>query len=199
MSQYEGTLIDKISFLTAEQQERVLRFVEAIEAKEPPDKLLLELRFDPFEIRCTAKYREKMIYYPAGSSNDDDLVQKLCLYAKEHHHMLIGRPTAEKAIEEIGSIYPLSQERTYTIKGRNMDSGLPDSRDISSIEVREQIAPILEHQIGQFMVNFKFLLHRIDRSEDILVGATIRLTGRYGSIRGLAEAVQQATGLKVVD
>jgi rod shape-determining protein MreB len=198
MSQYEGTLIDKISFLTAEQQERVLRFVEAIEAKEPPDKLLIQLRFDPFELRCIAKYGEK-IFGHVGSSSNDDLVQKLCLYAKEQHHMLIGRPTAEKAIEEIGSIYPLSQERTYTIKGRNMDSGLPDSREISSIEVREQIAPILESQIRQFAANFKYLPHRIDQSEEILVGATIRLTGRYGSIRGLAEAVQQATGLKVVD
>ncbi len=197
MSQYEAVLADKIVFLSDDQQKRVLEFVENIEANEPLNKLIIRLKFDPFEIRCFAKYQDKSFSY-GTSSSDDDIVQILSRYVREHHHLLIGRPTAEKAIDEIGSLYLLAPERTHIIKGRDLDTGLPASREISSIEVREQIAPPIRNQINQFKANFGYLLRQMELPEHVLGGATIRLRGRYGYVRGSPERLQEITGLKVI-
>ena len=66
-------------------------------------------------------------------------------HLRNKHNLLIGEPTAEKAKIDIGSAYPLPQERTYMVKGRNLTTGLPDSVEVSSIEIREAIGGIGQH------------------------------------------------------
>ena len=39
----------------------------------------------------------------------------------------------------IGSAYPLKEEKTLTIRGRNLVSGLPEAVEISSVEIREAL------------------------------------------------------------
>ena len=41
---------------------------------------------------------------------------------------------------QIGSAYPLSEEKTLMVRGRNLVTGLPESLEISSVEIREGIA-----------------------------------------------------------
>lgn len=72
----------------------------------------------------------------AGDEMDEDIVQ----YMRTKHNLLIGEPTAQKVKEEIGSAYPLPQERTFTVKGRNLMTGLPSSVEVSSIEIREAVS-----------------------------------------------------------
>ncbi len=72
----------------------------------------------------------------AGDEMDEDIVQ----YMRTKHNLLIGEPTAQKVKEEIGSAYALPQERTYTVKGRNLMTGLPAAVDVSSIEIRDAIS-----------------------------------------------------------
>lgn len=72
----------------------------------------------------------------AGDEMDEDIVQ----YMRTKHNLLIGEPTAQKVKEEIGSAYPLPQERTIPVKGRNLMTGLPASVEVSSIEIREAVA-----------------------------------------------------------
>src|SRR5690554_660744 len=68
----------------------------------------------------------------AGDEMDEDIVQ----YMRTKHNLMIGEPTAEKVKMEIGSAYPLPQERTMIVKGRNLVTGLPASVEVSSIEIR---------------------------------------------------------------
>ena len=72
----------------------------------------------------------------AGDEMDEDIVQ----YMRTKHNLLIGEPTAERVKMDIGSAYPLPQERTMSVKGRNLVTGLPAAIDVSSIELREAIA-----------------------------------------------------------
>ncbi|MBI1278105.1 MAG: MreB/Mrl family cell shape determining protein [Anaerolineaceae bacterium] len=72
----------------------------------------------------------------AGDEMDEDIVQ----YMRTKHNLLIGEPTAQKVKEEIGSAYPLPQERTFMVKGRNLMTGLPTSVEVSSIEIREAVS-----------------------------------------------------------
>jgi len=46
---------------------------------------------------------------------------------------------AEQIKIEIGSAYPLETEKTMTIRGRNLVTGLPEAQEVSSIEMREAI------------------------------------------------------------
>jgi rod shape-determining protein MreB len=72
----------------------------------------------------------------AGDEMDEDIVQ----YMRTKHNLLIGEPTAENVKKEIGSAYPLPQERTIPVKGRNLMTGLPTSVEVSSIEIREAVS-----------------------------------------------------------
>jgi len=72
----------------------------------------------------------------AGDEMDEDIVQ----YMRTKHNLLIGEPTAQKVKEDIGSAYPLPQERTFMVKGRNLMTGLPASVEVSSIEIREAVS-----------------------------------------------------------
>jgi rod shape-determining protein MreB len=69
----------------------------------------------------------------AGDELDEDIIG----YMRAKHNLLIGEPTAEKIKVEIGSAYPLLQEKTMTVRGRNLLTGLPSAVEVSSIEIRE--------------------------------------------------------------
>src|SRR5436190_2236861 len=71
----------------------------------------------------------------AGDEMDEEIIR----YAREKYNLLIGERMAEQAKIEIGSAYPLHQERTMVIRGRNLITGLPESIEISSVEVREAL------------------------------------------------------------
>lgn len=72
----------------------------------------------------------------AGDELDEDVIQ----YVRNKYNILIGQGMAEEAKIAVGSAYPLKEERTITVRGRNLITGLPDSVEISSIELREGIA-----------------------------------------------------------
>jgi rod shape-determining protein MreB len=72
----------------------------------------------------------------AGDEMDQDIVQ----YMRNKYNLLIGERVAERAKIEIGSTYHLAEERTMAIRGRNLITGLPESVEVSSVEIREAIA-----------------------------------------------------------
>jgi rod shape-determining protein MreB len=47
---------------------------------------------------------------------------------------------AERIKLAVGSAYPLKEEKTIPVRGRNLVSGLPEAIEISSVEVREALA-----------------------------------------------------------
>ena len=72
----------------------------------------------------------------AGDEMDEDLVN----YARQKYNLLIGTRMAERVKITIGSAYPLPEEKTMALRGRNLITGLPDSVEVSSIEVREALS-----------------------------------------------------------
>ncbi|MBN1430299.1 MAG: rod shape-determining protein [Anaerolineae bacterium] len=73
----------------------------------------------------------------AGDEMDEDIVQ----YMRVKYNLLIGERMAEQAKMEVGSAYPLPEERIFTMRGRNLITGLPESVEVSSIELREALSP----------------------------------------------------------
>lgn len=138
MSQYFGdkpSTLDRIHYMTLDQQAQIIKLIEEIEAAEtlPIPRIIMMMDVTYLWIRSKGnnQYRSTVL----GSSPVKVLVE----YMREQHKLLIGEPTAQKVAEEIGSVLPLAQERTYTIKGRSLESGLPASIDVSSIEERKAL------------------------------------------------------------
>lgn len=72
----------------------------------------------------------------AGDEMDQDIVQ----YLRNKYNLLIGERVAEQVKWNIGSAFPLPVEKTVEVRGRNMVTGLPESIEISSVEVREALS-----------------------------------------------------------
>jgi rod shape-determining protein MreB len=72
----------------------------------------------------------------AGDELDADIVQ----YIRNKYNLLIGERMAEQVKINIGSAFPLPSEKTFPVRGRNLVTGLPETMDISSIEIREAIS-----------------------------------------------------------
>jgi rod shape-determining protein MreB and related proteins len=72
----------------------------------------------------------------AGDEMDQDIIQ----YMRNKYNLLIGERIAEQAKMAIGSAYHLPEEKTLTIRGRNLVTGLPEGIEVSSVEIREAIS-----------------------------------------------------------
>jgi len=72
----------------------------------------------------------------AGDELDQDIVN----YIRNKYNLFIGERMAEKVKLGIGSAYPLKEEQTIDVRGRNLITGLPESIDVSSVEIREAMS-----------------------------------------------------------
>jgi len=74
----------------------------------------------------------------------DKMDEAIMAYVKDKYNLAIGVQTAEEAKKKIGIARPEKKEKFLDIRGRDMASGLPRDIKISSNEVREAIAEVLE-------------------------------------------------------
>jgi rod shape-determining protein MreB len=72
----------------------------------------------------------------AGDEMDQDIID----YVRNKYNLLIGERMAERVKISIGSAYPLKEEKTEILRGRNLVSGLPEAVEVSSVEIREAVA-----------------------------------------------------------
>jgi rod shape-determining protein MreB len=72
----------------------------------------------------------------AGDEMDQDIVN----YVRNKYNLLIGERMAERVKIAIGSAFPMKEERTLTIRGRNLVSGLPEAIEVSSVEIRDALS-----------------------------------------------------------
>ncbi len=125
----------------------------------------------------------------AGDEMDEDIVQ----YMRTKHNLLIGEPTAERVKIEIGSAYPLPQERVIPVKGRNLVTGLPTTVEVSSIEIREAIA-------GSVNIIIDIIKDALDDTPPELVAdlmeSGITLAGGGSQLKGLAERVTEEVNIR---
>lgn len=70
----------------------------------------------------------------------DELDQDIINYVRNKYNLFIGERMAEKVKIAIGSAYPLKEELTVEVRGRNLVTGLPEALEISSVEIREALS-----------------------------------------------------------
>ena len=70
----------------------------------------------------------------------DKMDEVIINYVKKKYNLLIGERTAEMIKMTIGTAYPMEENRTMEIKGRDLIAGIPKTIEIKSEEVREALA-----------------------------------------------------------
>jgi rod shape-determining protein MreB len=124
----------------------------------------------------------------------DEMDEEIMRYAREKYNLLIGERMAEKAKMAIGSAYPLEQEQTMMLRGRNLLSGLPQAVEVSSIEVREALA-------GPVHIISDTVRSALDETPPELVADLmehgIALVGGGALLQGLAQRLTEETRMKV--
>ena len=61
--------------------------------------------------------------------------------------MLIGERSAERIKIEAGSAYPLDEEETVEMRGRDLATGLPKVVELSTVEVRDSLLPVTNEMV----------------------------------------------------
>ena len=126
----------------------------------------------------------------AGDELDEDIIQ----YARQKYNILIGERMAERTKIEIGSAYPLPEETTTILRGRNLITGLPQEIEVSSVEIREALS-------GSVNIIVDIVKDALDETPPELVADLmeqgIALAGGVGQLRGLAERLADETKMNV--
>ncbi len=126
----------------------------------------------------------------AGDEMDQDIIQ----YIRNKYNLLIGERMAEQVKINIGSAYPLPTEKTMVVRGRNLINGLPESVEVSSVEIREAIA-------GSVQVIVDTIKDALDEAPPEIVSDLMEtgvcLAGGGAQLQGLAERLSDELNLRV--
>ncbi|MCI0407528.1 MAG: rod shape-determining protein [Acidobacteria bacterium] len=126
----------------------------------------------------------------AGNKMDEDIVQ----YIKRKYNLLVGERTAEEIKINIGSAFPLEEELTMEIKGRDLVEGIPKTLVISDEEIREALSETVSNIIEAVRVALEQTPPEL--SADI-VDKGIVLTGGGSLLKNLDKRLREETGLPV--
>ncbi len=133
--------------------------------------------------------------YSARQAGGDAMDEAIMAYIKRAYNLMIGERTSEEIKIKIGSAYPLEQELTMEIKGRDIVKGLPRTLTISSEEIRGA----LKDTVALIVDAVKATLDRCEPELAAdLVDRGIVLSGGSSQLRGLDTLLAQETKLPVV-
>lgn len=124
----------------------------------------------------------------------DELDNSIIQYIKRKYNLLIGECTAEDIKINIGSAFPLEEEATMDIKGRDLMDGLPKNIQITSEEIREALADPLSMVLDAIRTTLEKTPPEL--SADI-IDHGITLTGGGALLRGLDQLIEKETGMPV--
>lgn len=124
----------------------------------------------------------------------DELDNSIIQYIKRKYNLLIGERTAEDIKINIGSAFPLEEEATMDIKGRDLMDGLPKNIQITSEEIREALADPLSMVLDAIRTTLEKTPPEL--SADI-IDHGITLTGGGALLRGLDQLIEKEAGMPV--
>ena len=111
-------------------------------------------------------FDEAIVRYMRKKHKGDDFDEAIVRYMRKKHNLLIGERTAEDIKIRIGTTYPLAEEESMEVKGRNLVTGLPKTVTVTSSETEEA----LREAAGQIVEAVISVLERTppELSADIL-------------------------------
>ena len=126
----------------------------------------------------------------AGDEMDEAIMQ----HFRRKYNLLIGETTAEDVKIQIGSVFPLKEEKTMEVKGRDQATGLPKTVLITSEEVRQALMEPVQLILDVIKATLEetpaeLAADLVDRGMVLAGGGTL--------LRGLPDLIRQETELPV--
>ncbi len=124
----------------------------------------------------------------------DELDEAILQYVKKEYSLAIGDRTAEEIKIQMGSAWPLEEELTADIRGRDLVSGLPRTIQLTTEHVREALA----EPVSAIVDAVKTTLDKTppELAADIMEDG-IMLTGGGALLGGLDERLAHETGMPI--
>jgi rod shape-determining protein MreB len=124
----------------------------------------------------------------------DEMDEAVKSYVRLKYSLLLGEPTAESVKIAIGTATPTKKEKYATVRGRDLETGLPKSIKLSGSEIREALAPTLQ----EILVN---IVAAIEESPPELISdimeSGIVMAGGGSLLPGISKVVSDATKMPV--
>jgi rod shape-determining protein MreB len=119
--------------------------------------------------------------------------QAIIKHIRNTYSLQIGDQSAEDLKMEIGTAFPMDQEKTAKIRGRDLVGGLPKTIDVTSTEVREALG----EPIRQIAERLCLVLEETppELSADIIERG-VYLTGGGSLLRGLDKLLEGVTEIR---
>lgn len=126
----------------------------------------------------------------AGNRMDEVIIR----HVKSVYSLMIGDRTAEEIKTKIGSAYPLEQELSLQVRGRDLVAGLPKTVEVTSIEIREA----LSEPVFAIVEKVKRVLEQTppELASDVIERGIV-LTGGGALLRGLDRLLAASTSISV--
>lgn len=125
-----------------------------------------------------------------GEKFDKDIVE----YVKGRFNCIISEADAEEIKKEIGSAYATMTEEKYTVKGRNLNTGLPENITLTTRDVQEAIMSSIERIVKAIKATLEQTPPEL--SADIMEHGVI-ITGGSASIKNLDRYISGELNLPV--
>ncbi|MBW2527493.1 MAG: rod shape-determining protein [Deltaproteobacteria bacterium] len=126
-----------------------------------------------------------------GDKMDDSIIG----YMKRKYNLAIGEQTAERIKMTIGNAYPLEQQLTMEVKGRDMIAGIPKTVVVNSDEIRDALSEPINAIV-------EAVLTALERTPPELAADIsdkgIVLTGGGALLKNLDVLLREETGLPVM-
>jgi rod shape-determining protein MreB len=124
----------------------------------------------------------------------DELDEAILQYVKKEFSLAIGDRTAEEIKIQMGSAWPMEEELTADIRGRDLVSGLPRTIQLTTEHVREALA----EPVAAIIDAVKTTLDKTppDLAADIMEDG-IMITGGGALLGGLDERLAHETGMPI--
>lgn len=124
----------------------------------------------------------------------DELDEAIMQYFRRKYNLVIGETTAENVKIKVGSVFPIPDEQTMEVKGRDQVTGLPKTVNITSEEIRQALSEPIKSIV-------ELIKHTLEETPAELaadlVDRGIVLAGGGALLKGLADLLAQETELPV--
>lgn len=123
----------------------------------------------------------------------DEMDEAIVGYVRLKYSLLLGEATGEEVKISIGSA-ATGNEKYHVVRGRDLETGLPKSVKLSSSEVREALAPIVQEIIGNITETLEETPPEL--VSDIMEKGIV-MAGGGSLLPGIDKVVQEKTKMPV--
>ncbi|MFA5261271.1 MAG: rod shape-determining protein [Candidatus Omnitrophota bacterium] len=135
-----------------------------------------------------------LVYSKSIRIAGDEMDQSIMEYLKKTYNLMVGERTAEEIKIRIGSAFPLEEELSMDVRGRDLIAGLPKTISISSEEIREALQEPIQAIVDASKITLENTPPELAAD---LIDRGIVMAGGGSLLRSMDKRIAEETGLPV--